>query len=105
MWAEAWIGDGEWVPMDAALDGFDVGHIAITKSALAEVNPIVDLNMPILQLMERLRIEVLKTVPRAQMPVPVARQAALPAPAPTQPDPVPVSPAPAARVSTLPPLD
>ena len=46
MWAEAWIGPDQWVPMDAALNGFDVGHIAITKSALEEVNPIVDLNMP-----------------------------------------------------------
>jgi hypothetical protein len=52
MWAEAWIGPDQWVPMDAALDGFDVGHIAITKSALQEVNPIVDLNIPVFQLMK-----------------------------------------------------
>jgi len=114
MWAEAWIADGQWVPMDAALDGFDVGHIAITKSALEEVNPIVDLNVPILQLMENLKIDVVKTVPKSQMPA-----AATPPPAPT---PVPVaktqpSPAPAAepaapppqpvpqRTSSLPPLD
>ena len=45
MWAEAWIGPDQWVPMDAALDGFDVGHIAITKSALEEVDPIVDLDV------------------------------------------------------------
>jgi hypothetical protein len=72
MWAEAWIGPDEWVPMDAALDGFDVGHIAITKSALEEVNPIVDLNTPIFNLMESLKIEVVKTVAKQDMP-PVPR--------------------------------
>ena len=64
MWAEAWIGPNHWVAMDAALDGFDVGHIAITKTALEDVNPLADLNMPILQLMQNLRITILKTVPK-----------------------------------------
>jgi hypothetical protein len=64
MWAEGMIGPDRWVPMDAALDGFDVGHIAILKTALEEVNPLVDLNMPILQMMENLRIKVVKTVPK-----------------------------------------
>jgi hypothetical protein len=64
MWAEAWVGPDQWVPMDAALDGFDVGHIAITKTALEEVNPLVDLNAPVFQLMENLKIEILKTVPQ-----------------------------------------
>ena len=64
MWAEAWVGPDQWVPMDAALNGFDVGHIAITKTALEEINPLVDLNGPVLQLMENLQIIVLKTVPK-----------------------------------------
>jgi transglutaminase-like putative cysteine protease len=64
MWAEGMVAPGRWVAMDAALDGFDVGHIAILKTALEEVNPLVDLNMPILQMMEHLRIKVLKTVPK-----------------------------------------
>ena len=68
MWAEAWIGPDKWVPMDAALDGFDVGHIAITKSALEEVNPIVDLNTPVFQLMQSLKIEIVKTVAKSYMP-------------------------------------
>ena len=68
MWAEAWIGPNQWVPMDAALDGFDVGHIAISKSDLDEVNPIVDLNTPIFQLMEHLKIEIVKVVAKAHMP-------------------------------------
>lgn len=62
MWAEAWVGPGRWVAMDAALGGFDIGHIAIVKSALADIDPMVDLNMPILQLMQNLKITVLKTV-------------------------------------------
>ncbi len=109
MWAEAMIGPDEWVPMDAALDGFDVGHIAITKSALEEVNPTVDLNTPVFQLMESLRIEIVKTVDRRDMPAP-----ALPAPIATSspakalpPVPVaPVAPAPAPPSRpALPPLD
>jgi hypothetical protein len=71
MWAEAWIGPNEWVPMDAALNGFDIGHIAIVKSALADINPMVDLNMPILQLMQNLKITVLKTVSRQDAVPPV----------------------------------
>jgi hypothetical protein len=74
MWAEAWIGPDQWVPMDAALDGFDVGHITITKTALEEVNPLIDLNAPIIQLMQNLKVEVLKTVPKngASTPPPSA---------------------------------
>ena len=64
MWAEAWIGPDKWMAMDAALGDFDVGHIAITKSALEEVNPLVDLNLPILQLMEDIKIEVVNVVPK-----------------------------------------
>ena len=81
MWAEALIGPDQWVPMDAALDGFDVGHIAITKSALEEINPIVDLNAPVLQLMESLKIEIVGTVTKANMP-PLPPKIVAPAPAP-----------------------
>jgi hypothetical protein len=79
MWAEAWIGPDQWVPMDAALNGFDVGHIAITKSALDEVNPIVDLNVPVFDMMKKLRIEVEKTVPKNEMPAEAAQPTAPPA--------------------------
>ena len=92
MWAEAWIGPDQWVPMDAALDGFDVGHIAITKSALEEVNPIVDLNTPIFQLMEGLKIEVVSTVPKGS-PLPATPPPPSPAPAPKV-NPPPASPPP-----------
>jgi hypothetical protein len=115
MWAEAWIGPGKWVPMDAALDGFDVGHIAITKSALEEVNPIVDLNTPVLQLMESLKIEIVKTVAKKDMPPltspnpvrvpqpPPVAQIAPAAPAPAAPAIPPPAPPPAPN--GLPPLD
>jgi hypothetical protein len=109
MWAEAWIGPDEWVPMDAALDGFDVGHIAITKSALEEVNPIVDLNAPVFQLMESLKIEIVKTVSKTDMP-PVRPSTPAPianaAPSASLPstDSVPAAP-PAPPRSALPPLD
>ena len=71
MWAEAAIGPDRWVPMDAALGGFDVGHIAIYKSALADIDPMVDLNLPILTLLENLHITVLKTVPKSAPAPPV----------------------------------
>jgi len=75
MWAEAWIGPDRWMPMDAALNGFDVGHIAITKTALEEINPLADLNAPILQLMENIKIQVIKTVPKAGQTEPVVPDA------------------------------
>jgi hypothetical protein len=78
MWAEAWIAPHRWVAMDAALNGFDVGHIAITKTALAEVNPLVDLNVPVLQLMEHLQIDVLKTDPKNRSAPPAVAAPAKP---------------------------
>ena len=83
MWAEAMIGPDEWVPMDAALDGFDVGHIAITKSALEEVNPVVDLNAPVVHMMASLKIEVVKTVAKRDMPPFVRPPRPVPPPPPT----------------------
>ncbi len=88
MWAEAWIGPDEWVPMDAALDGFDVGHIAIAKTALEEVNPLIDLDAPVLQMMDSLKIEVVKTVTKKDMP---PRQAPV-VPATPSTIPIPSSP-------------
>jgi hypothetical protein len=108
MWAEAWIGPEQWAPMDAALDGFDVGHIAITKSALEEVNPIVDLNTPIFQLMESLKIEIVKTVAKRDMPLPASPPpVAETSPAPSSVSSTRVAPqtSPAPAPSRLPPLD
>jgi hypothetical protein len=93
-----------------------VGHIAITKSALEEVNPVVDLNIPVLQLMQKLRIDVVKTVPASEMPgqrpspAAIAQTVPIPTPTPAQPPATVAVPMPAApngheRVSNLPPLD
>jgi transglutaminase-like putative cysteine protease len=89
MWAEAWIGPGKWMPMDAALNGFDVAHIAILKSALEEVNPIVDLNTPVFQLLEGLQIQVVKTG-KAGSPPPVETSSTATSSAPAA---IPVTPA------------
>jgi hypothetical protein len=105
MWAEAWIGPDQWAPMDAALDGFDVGHIAITKSALEEVNPMVDLNTPIFQLMESLKIEIVKTVAKNAMPPPAPVAETSPAPSSIPSPQVAPQPSPAPASSSLPPLD
>jgi hypothetical protein len=116
MWAEAWIGPDEWVPMDAALDGFDVGHIAITKSALEEVNPIVDLNTPVFNLMQSLKIQIVKTVTKEDMPpvvrpsppptsrAPVVETLPAPVPSPTAPSAQPIL-APVQPRPSLPPVD
>jgi hypothetical protein len=61
LWAEAWIGEGRWVAMDAALGQFDVGHIAIFKTALEEASPFLELTGPVLNLMDKMKIEVLET--------------------------------------------
>jgi hypothetical protein len=108
MWAEAWIGPDRWAPMDAALDGFDVGHIAINKSALEEVNPIVDLTTPVFQLMESLKIEIVKTVAKRDMPLPASPlPVAETSPAPSSVSSTRVAPQtlPAPTPSRLPPLD
>jgi hypothetical protein len=111
MWAEAWIGPHQWVPMDAALDGFDVGHIAISKSALEEVNPIVDLNTPVFDMMKSLKIEIVKTALKKDMVKP-GRLPVMQSPQ-TQPLPIPspLNPVATPEVSpphtapSLPPLD
>lgn len=110
MWAEAWIGPDQWVPMDAALDGFDVGHIAITKSALEEVNPTVDLNTPVLQLMESLKIEIVQTVAKRDMPptivsAPMAETSQVPSSVSASQGPYSASPPSPPPTPSLPPLD
>jgi hypothetical protein len=78
--------------MDAALNGFDVGHIAIAKTALEEIDPLIDLNMPILQLMENLKIEVIQTVPKAPIALAPPTPVSIPDNLPTPPPPTPAAP-------------
>jgi hypothetical protein len=106
MWAEAWAGPGRWVPMDAALGGFDIGHIAIAKSALDDIDPMVDLSMPILQLMQNLKITVLRTVskpdfatPPMLTPTPIAPHLSLPPSAvPAEPKAAPTESTPSTEI-------
>jgi len=99
MWAEAWVGPNQWVTMDAAMHGFDVGHIAVTKTALDEINPLVDLQAPLLELMDNLKIEVEKVVAKSDMPQPEStpKPTAQISPASTE------SPAPIPKTTSSPP--
>lgn len=58
MWAEAWVGADQWVPLDAALGAYSVTHIAITKDSLAGPNPQVNLSLKSAEMMEGLQIQV-----------------------------------------------
>jgi len=58
MWAEAWIGPNQWMPLDAALGSFSVSHIAISKSSLAGPSPLIDLSTGVIQMMDGLKIDV-----------------------------------------------
>ncbi len=59
MWAEAYVGPNEWMPMDAALYGYDVGHIALGKTALDEDHP--DFESSISGIVGNLSIKILDT--------------------------------------------
>jgi hypothetical protein len=61
MWAEAYLGPDEWVAMDPALGGFDVGHIALVKSDLATSSDSTKVFLPIMQMIGKLKIEVEST--------------------------------------------
>ncbi|HSI83325.1 MAG: transglutaminase family protein [Candidatus Methylacidiphilales bacterium] len=68
MWAEAYVGnpgapdsDAQWQPMDAALDGFDVGHIAILRTALSDSQSMLDMTNSVTQFMGKLSIRILET--------------------------------------------
>ena len=102
MWAEAYIGHGHWTAMDAALGEFDIGHIAIFKSALDDIDPMVDLNMPILTLMQNLHVTVLKTVARNQHGPTATPELA--APILRAPSTLPAVSVPAATAAPRPPL-
>jgi hypothetical protein len=61
MWTEIMIGPDLWWPVDGAFNRFDVTHIAFQRTALGEMNPEVELAMPILEAMGQTRLEVLET--------------------------------------------
>lgn len=60
MWTEVLVGPDRWMPIDAAIGAWDATHIALGKSDLSDLNPVVDLTIPTLETMGRLKIEVLE---------------------------------------------
>jgi len=61
MWAEVMVGPDIWWPVDAALGGFTATHIAITKSAMDQIEPALELGSEILLMVGALQIEVVAT--------------------------------------------
>ena len=61
MWAEAYLGIGQWVAMDSALNGFDVGHIALIKTDLPNSTSLTKTLLPITQMLGKLKIEIEET--------------------------------------------
>ncbi len=60
MWAEAYLGTNQWVAMDSALGGFDVGHIAFVKTDLGTSADRDAAFLPIMQMVGKLKIEVVE---------------------------------------------
>ncbi|MCX7805897.1 MAG: transglutaminase-like domain-containing protein [Planctomycetota bacterium] len=58
MWAEVFV--GRWVPIDAAMRGFDVAHIAMGRSDLSGANPNADLVAPVAGAIGQMKIHVLE---------------------------------------------
>jgi hypothetical protein len=75
MWAEALVAPDRWMPMDAALGSFDVGHIAIFKTPLDGINPMTD-SESVATLIADLHISVLSTVTKEQARAEAIRLAA-----------------------------
>ncbi len=63
VWTELLALPGAWVPVDAAMGGFDATHIALTKSALDTTAPLADLCLPVLDIVDNLRIESVHVEP------------------------------------------
>lgn len=56
MWAEVFV--GRWVPIDAALRGFDAAHIMMASSDLSGANPNADLVAPVVGAIGDMKIRV-----------------------------------------------
>ena len=69
VWTELLVAPGRWLPVDAALGTFDATHIALTKSSLDTASPMIDLCLPVLEIVDSLRIpsaEILAPSPPPQ---------------------------------------
>ena len=56
VWTELLTAPGQWLPVDAALGTFDATHIALTKSSLDTASPMIDLCLPVLEIVDGLKI-------------------------------------------------
>ena len=57
VWAELLVAGDVWFPVDAALGRFDATHIALTKSPMDTPSPVTDLCLPVLEIVDSLRLE------------------------------------------------
>ena len=56
VWTELLVAPDAWLPVDAALGGFDATHIALTKSPMDTPSPVTDLCLPVLEIVDSLQI-------------------------------------------------
>ena len=62
MWTEILVARDQWLPVDAALGGFDATHIAMAKSDLSTTSPVSQMVLPLLEVIASLQIEVVDVV-------------------------------------------
>jgi hypothetical protein len=58
MWTEILVARDRWLPIDAAIGGFDATHIAMAKSDLSTTSPVSQMILPLLEVIAAVRIEV-----------------------------------------------
>ena len=68
VWTELLTAPGQWSPVDAALGTFDATHIALTKSSMDTASPMIDLCLPVLEIVDGLRIASARIPPSPQLP-------------------------------------
>ena len=60
MWAEVYVADGYWYPIDAAIGKYDGTHIALGKSDLAGASPGHNMTVETMTVMGKLTLEVVE---------------------------------------------
>ena len=68
VWTELLTAPGHWLPVDAALGTFDATHIALTKSSLDTASPVIDLCLPVLEIVDGLKIASARILAPAPLP-------------------------------------
>ena len=60
MWTEVLVADGVWLPIDAAIGGYDATHLALAKSDMSSVSPGLDMMIALLKVLGTMTIEVIE---------------------------------------------